>query len=48
VQGLPADFAAQWAENHAAFPRGVDAYLASADALVGLPRTTRITDTVEA
>lgn len=48
VQGLPADFAAQWADNHAAFPRGVDVYLASAQALVGLPRTTRITDTVEA
>jgi len=48
VQGLPADFAAQWAHNHAAFPRGVDAYLTSAQALVGLPRTTRITDTVEA
>jgi len=48
VLGLPADFAVQWAENHAAFPRGVDAYLTSAQALVGLPRTTRITDTVEA
>lgn len=44
VQGLPADFAAQWAANHAAFPCGVDVFLATAEALVGLPRTTRITD----
>lgn len=42
VQGLPEAFAEQWAENHAAFPRGVDVLLASPAALVGLPRTTRI------
>ncbi|MDO9251970.1 MAG: phosphonate C-P lyase system protein PhnH [Hydrogenophaga sp.] len=42
VTGLPADFAAQWANNHAGFPRGVDLFLATRDALVGLPRTTRI------
>ena len=42
VTGLPADFAAQWAHNHAGFPRGVDLFLATRDQLVGLPRTTRI------
>ena len=42
VTGLPADFAAQWALNHAGFPRGVDLFLATRDQLVGLPRTTRI------
>jgi alpha-D-ribose 1-methylphosphonate 5-triphosphate synthase subunit PhnH len=42
VTGLPADFAAQWAHNHAGFPGGVDLFLATRDALVGLPRTTRI------
>jgi alpha-D-ribose 1-methylphosphonate 5-triphosphate synthase subunit PhnH len=42
VAGLPEDFGRQWADNHAAFPRGVDLLLASATQLVGLPRTTRI------
>lgn len=42
VTGLPTDFAAQWAHNHAGFPRGVDLFLATRDELVGLPRTTRI------
>jgi alpha-D-ribose 1-methylphosphonate 5-triphosphate synthase subunit PhnH len=48
VTGLPADFAAQWAHNHAGFPRGVDLFLSTRDALVGLPRTTRIHTPVEA
>lgn len=41
VDGLPDDFEAQWAANHAVFPRGVDLLLATADHIVGLPRTTR-------
>ena len=42
VDGLAVDFLAQWTANHASFPRGVDVYLASAQQLVGLPRTTSI------
>ena len=41
VEGFPDDFEAQWAANHAVFPRGVDLLLATADHIVGLPRTTR-------
>ena len=48
VAGLPADFAEQWAANHAAFPRGVDAFLASDMRVVGLPRSTRVQTMVEA
>jgi alpha-D-ribose 1-methylphosphonate 5-triphosphate synthase subunit PhnH len=48
VHGLPDDFGRQWADNHAAFPRGVDLLLAGATQLVGLPRTTRIASHVEA
>lgn len=43
VEGLPDDFEAQWAANHAVFPRGVDLLLATADHIVGLPRATRAT-----
>lgn len=43
VEGLPDDFEAQWAANHAAFPRGVDLLLATPGHIVGLPRTTRAT-----
>ncbi|WP_228897535.1 phosphonate C-P lyase system protein PhnH [Acidovorax sp. Leaf73] len=43
VDGLPDDFEAQWAANHGVFPRGVDLLLATADHIVGLPRTTRAT-----
>ncbi|MCR6476810.1 phosphonate C-P lyase system protein PhnH [Variovorax sp. ZS18.2.2] len=46
VDGLPhpgaSAFAAQWAANHAAFPRGIDLFLATPQQIVGLPRTTRI------
>ena len=48
VTGLPPDFVAQWAANHAAFPRGVDLFLATPQQIVGLPRSTRIEHTVEA
>jgi alpha-D-ribose 1-methylphosphonate 5-triphosphate synthase subunit PhnH len=40
--GLPSDFAAQWADNHASFPRGVDVFLSTTTHITGLPRTTRI------
>lgn len=43
-QGLPADFAAQWQQNGALFPRGVDLLLVTADAVLGLPRTTRLSE----
>ena len=42
VEGLAGDFLAQWAVNHASFPRGVDLFLATQTQLVGLPRTTSI------
>jgi alpha-D-ribose 1-methylphosphonate 5-triphosphate synthase subunit PhnH len=49
VAGLPEDFRAQWADNHGAFPRGVDVVLATASHIAGLPRTTCIEpSTVEA
>ncbi|RPH43311.1 MAG: phosphonate C-P lyase system protein PhnH [Burkholderiales bacterium] len=40
--GLPDGFWAQWADNHARFPSGVDLVLVAGDAIVGLPRTTRV------
>ena len=39
VQGLAADFGAQWHANHQRFPRGVDLFLATPTHLTGLPRT---------
>lgn len=39
---LSADFLAQWRENAAAYPLGVDLVLAAPDGIVCLPRTTRI------
>jgi alpha-D-ribose 1-methylphosphonate 5-triphosphate synthase subunit PhnH len=42
VQGLPADFTTQWADNRAGFPRGVDLVFCAGDWLAALPRTTRI------
>ncbi|MCL2849166.1 MAG: phosphonate C-P lyase system protein PhnH [Micrococcales bacterium] len=44
---LPPDFTTQWAGNGALFPRGVDLVLASDDALVALPRTTRLLTATE-
>ena len=40
--GLPADFAAQWAENTRRFPRGVDLILVADDSLACLPRSARL------
>lgn len=38
------DFVAQWAENRTRFPRGVDLLLVRDGTVVGLPRTTRISE----
>lgn len=40
--GLPEDFDAQWQENHAMFPCGIDLLLCAGDALCALPRSLRI------
>jgi alpha-D-ribose 1-methylphosphonate 5-triphosphate synthase subunit PhnH len=42
VDGLPQDFIAQWRENGAQFPLGVDLVLVCDGAVAALPRTTRI------
>ncbi|MES2185992.1 MAG: phosphonate C-P lyase system protein PhnH [Pseudomonadota bacterium] len=42
LQQTDSGFAAQWAGNHASFPRGVDLFLAAPAHIVGLPRTTAI------
>jgi alpha-D-ribose 1-methylphosphonate 5-triphosphate synthase subunit PhnH len=44
VDGLPGDFAAIWAANHALFPRGVDIILCAGGRLAALPRSLRITE----
>jgi alpha-D-ribose 1-methylphosphonate 5-triphosphate synthase subunit PhnH len=46
--GLPESFEAQWVQNQAACPRGVDVFLTTATQVAGLPRTTRISTSVEA
>ena len=46
VQGLPTGFQRAWAQNHAAFPKGVDVLLGTPTHIVGLPRTTRIVNAV--
>ena len=42
VRGLPEGFAAHWAANRAAFPRGVDVILCAGRDLAALPRTVSI------
>jgi alpha-D-ribose 1-methylphosphonate 5-triphosphate synthase subunit PhnH len=42
IAGLPDSFWTQWQSNHAAFPQGVDIIFTCADAVLGLPRTTRV------
>lgn len=42
IDGGPADLAERLTANRALFPRGVDLLLVGPDAVVGLPRTTRI------
>jgi len=39
---LPARFWAQWNKNTAAYPRGLDCFLFTQGAVVGLPRTTHV------
>ncbi|MDH7787549.1 alpha-D-ribose 1-methylphosphonate 5-triphosphate synthase subunit PhnH [Ochrobactrum sp. 19YEA23] len=43
IDGLPQDFVAQWRDNGAQFPLGVDLVLVCDDAVIAFPRTTRIT-----
>lgn len=42
VDGLAPGFVAEWAANHARFPRGVDLVLCANDQLAAFPRTLRI------
>jgi len=42
VAGLPADFAAIWAANHALYPRGIDLLLVAGPALLALPRSLTV------
>ncbi len=42
INGLPADFVSKWQANHAAFPQGVDVIFCCGDAVLGLPRTSKI------
>lgn len=42
LTGLPDDFAAQWAANHALYPCGVDLVLCEGERLCALPRSVRI------
>ena len=42
IAGLPEGFWLQWQANHAAFPQGVDIVFTCANAVLGLPRTTRV------
>ncbi len=39
IAGLPDDFADQWRANRSGFPLGVDILFATADAMIGLPRS---------
>lgn len=42
VGGLPDDFAAQWAANHALYPCGVDVVLCEGERLCALPRSVQV------
>lgn len=42
VDGLPDDFAARWAANHAQFPRGIDIILCAGTRLAALPRSVKL------
>lgn len=44
ADGLPQDFRAQWRDNHAGFPLGVDMLLCAGDRFCALPRTTQLED----
>jgi alpha-D-ribose 1-methylphosphonate 5-triphosphate synthase subunit PhnH len=42
LQGLTADFWLQWQTNQALFPQGVDIIFTCGNSVLGLPRTTRV------
>jgi len=42
IEGLPVSFAAEWAANHALFPRGVDIILCAGGHVAALPRTVQL------
>ena len=42
ADGLPEEFAAAWAANHALFPRGVDLILCAGTELAALPRSVTV------
>jgi alpha-D-ribose 1-methylphosphonate 5-triphosphate synthase subunit PhnH len=42
VGGLPSRFIAQWQQNHALFPRGVDIILCAGTTLTALPRSVAV------
>jgi alpha-D-ribose 1-methylphosphonate 5-triphosphate synthase subunit PhnH len=42
IEGLPANFTADWAANRSLFPRGVDVLLTCGDHFLGLPRSTAL------
>lgn len=42
LEGLPEDFAAQWAANHVLYPCGVDVMLCAGEQLCALPRSVRV------
>ena len=42
AEGLPPGFAADWAANHALFPRGIDLVLCAGDRVAAFPRTLQI------
>jgi alpha-D-ribose 1-methylphosphonate 5-triphosphate synthase subunit PhnH len=44
VDGLPNNFTAAWAANHALFPRGIDLILCAGNTLAALPRSVRIAE----
>jgi len=46
VDGLPGDFVARWAANHALFPRGIDLILAAGRDIAALPRSLRIVEAI--
>lgn len=44
VAGAPAGFVAEWALNHARFPRGVDVVLCAGTRIAALPRSVTVED----
>ena len=44
-RGLPAGFVAQWSDNHALYPSGVDVLLIAGTQVMGLPRSIAIQET---